>query len=62
MLTKKQDYLEKRIEQELTIAKKNGTKNKRGTNTHTYVFTYISICRCLLLASMGSMWSILDTF
>lgn len=31
MLTKKQDYLEKRIEQELMIAKKNGTKNKRGT-------------------------------
>ncbi|XP_010790984.1 charged multivesicular body protein 4c-like [Notothenia coriiceps] len=30
MLTKKQDYLEKRIEQELTIAKKNGTKNKRA--------------------------------
>uniref|UniRef100_A0A3Q3MPU9 Charged multivesicular body protein 4C n=1 Tax=Labrus bergylta TaxID=56723 RepID=A0A3Q3MPU9_9LABR len=30
MLTKKQDYLEKRIEQEITIAKKNGTKNKRA--------------------------------
>ncbi|TNN57936.1 Charged multivesicular body protein 4c [Liparis tanakae] len=30
MLTKKQDYLEKRIEQELLIAKKNGTKNKRA--------------------------------
>lgn len=30
MLTKKQDYLEKRIEQEIAIAKKNGTKNKRG--------------------------------
>ncbi|XP_068438160.1 charged multivesicular body protein 4c [Clinocottus analis] len=30
MLTKKQDYLEKRIEQELMIAKKNGTKNKRA--------------------------------
>lgn len=30
MLTKKQDYLEKKIEQELMIAKKNGTKNKRG--------------------------------
>lgn len=30
MLTKKQDYLEKRIEQELMIAKKHGTKNKRG--------------------------------
>lgn len=30
MLTKKQNYLEKKIEQELMIAKKNGTKNKRG--------------------------------
>uniref|UniRef100_A0A3Q3VVC1 Uncharacterized protein n=1 Tax=Mola mola TaxID=94237 RepID=A0A3Q3VVC1_MOLML len=30
MLTKKQDYLEKRIEQEIAIAKKNGTKNKRA--------------------------------
>ncbi|XP_003439276.1 charged multivesicular body protein 4c [Oreochromis niloticus] len=30
MLTKKQDYLEKRIEQELAIAKKHGTKNKRA--------------------------------
>ncbi|XP_067234015.1 charged multivesicular body protein 4c isoform X1 [Chanodichthys erythropterus] len=30
MLTKKQEYLESRIEQELTIAKKNGTKNKRA--------------------------------
>ncbi|XP_045900471.1 charged multivesicular body protein 4c [Micropterus dolomieu] len=30
MLTKKQAYLENRIEQELMIAKKNGTKNKRA--------------------------------
>lgn len=30
MLTKKQDYLEKRIEQELGNARKHGTKNKRG--------------------------------
>ncbi|XP_018550863.1 charged multivesicular body protein 4c [Lates calcarifer] len=30
MLTKKQEYLEKRIEQEIVIAKKNGTKNKRA--------------------------------
>lgn len=30
MLTKKQEYLEKKIEQEIMIAKKNGTKNKRG--------------------------------
>ncbi|KAG8002812.1 Charged multivesicular body protein 4b [Nibea albiflora] len=30
MLTKKQEFLEKKIEQELQIAKKNGTKNKRA--------------------------------
>ncbi|XP_017564691.1 charged multivesicular body protein 4c [Pygocentrus nattereri] len=30
MLTKKQEYLEKKIEQEIIIAKKNGTKNKRA--------------------------------
>ena len=30
MLTKKQEFLEKKIVQELQIAKKNGTKNKRG--------------------------------
>lgn len=30
MLTKKADFLEKRIEQELASAKKHGTKNKRA--------------------------------
>lgn len=30
MLVKKSDFLEKKIEAELNIAKKNGTKNKRG--------------------------------
>lgn len=30
MLTKKQEFLEKKIDQELITAKKNGTKNKRG--------------------------------
>jgi len=30
MLQKKSDFLEKKIEQELAVAKKNGTKNKRG--------------------------------
>ncbi|KAK3581217.1 hypothetical protein CHS0354_024760 [Potamilus streckersoni] len=29
MLNKKSEFLEKKVEQELTIAKKNGTKNKR---------------------------------
>ena len=30
MLTKKQEYLEQKIEQEIATAKKYGTKNKRG--------------------------------
>jgi len=30
MLSRKQEYLEQKIEQELAIARKNGTKNKRG--------------------------------
>uniref|UniRef100_A0A3Q3WZP1 Charged multivesicular body protein 4B n=1 Tax=Mola mola TaxID=94237 RepID=A0A3Q3WZP1_MOLML len=30
MLTKKQDFLEKKIDQELATAKKNGTRNKRA--------------------------------
>lgn len=30
MLGKKQEFLEKKIEQELAVARKNGTKNKRG--------------------------------
>lgn len=30
MLMKKQDFLEKKIEQEISVARKNGTKNKRG--------------------------------
>ncbi|XP_077365377.1 charged multivesicular body protein 4c [Festucalex cinctus] len=30
MLSKKQDYLEKRIQQEIMIAKKHGTRNKRA--------------------------------
>lgn len=41
MLAKKQDFLEKKIDQELITAKKNGTKNKRGelpTNI-TYEFS-----------------------
>lgn len=32
LLIKKQSFLEAKIEQEIAIAKKNGTKNKRGTN------------------------------
>lgn len=33
MLIKKQEFFEKKIEEELAIAKKNGTKNKRGMNS-----------------------------
>lgn len=33
MLIKKQEFLEKKIEQEVAIAKKNGTTNKRGKLT-----------------------------
>lgn len=36
MLAKKQDFLEKKIEQELITAKKNGTKNKRGRFSVTW--------------------------
>jgi len=32
LLNKKSTYLEKKIEDELDIARKNGTKNKRGIN------------------------------
>ena len=33
MLTKKSDFLEKKIQDEVQTAKKNGTKNTRGKNT-----------------------------
>lgn len=38
MLTKKQDYLENKIQQEIAIAKKNGTKNKRGMFLFLFLF------------------------
>lgn len=34
MLIKKQEFLEKKIELELNTARKNGTKNKRGSFTY----------------------------
>ena len=34
MLSKKSEFLEKKSEQELATAKKNGTKNKRGLLNH----------------------------
>lgn len=30
MLTKREEYLEKKVEKELQVAKQNATKNKRG--------------------------------
>lgn len=33
MLIKKQEFLETKISQEIEIAKKNGTQNKRGEST-----------------------------
>lgn len=38
MLIKKQEFLEKKIDQEIVIAKKNGSKNKRG-NVFSYQFS-----------------------
>lgn len=32
LLTKKQEFLEKKIEDEIATARKHGTKNKRGKN------------------------------
>lgn len=39
MLIKKQEFLEKKIEQEITIAKTNGTKNKRGMSSYAFIPT-----------------------
>lgn len=36
MLIKKQDFLEKKIAQEIQTAKANGTKNKRGMASLSY--------------------------
>lgn len=41
MLTKKQEYLEKKIEQELATARKHGTKNKRGEDVATLPGSYL---------------------
>lgn len=45
MLAKKQEFLEKKIDQELLIAKKNGTKNKRGkARTVAGLITVMRVC------------------
>ena len=47
MLIKKQEYLEGKIEQEITLAKKHGTKNKRRE-----LHRYLNLC-----AAMGVLRS-----
>lgn len=43
LLMKKQEVLEKRIEQELDTAKKNGTKNKRGEDMLLGALSFCSL-------------------
>lgn len=45
MLSKKQEFLEKKIEQELTAAKKHGTKNKRGEATRAPSDSLLTLLR-----------------
>lgn len=40
MLIKKQEFLEKKIEQEIETAKKNGSKNKRGAYRNLFFFFF----------------------
>lgn len=40
LLMKKQEVLEKKIDQELECAKKNGTKNKRGEEKWSLAMSY----------------------
>ena len=42
MLNKKSDFLEKKVEQELSTAKKHGTKNKRGMYI-LYKYSFITV-------------------
>jgi hypothetical protein len=46
MLNKKNEYLEKKIEEELHTAKKNATKNKRGA-LYLNKFAFLSIHLCI---------------
>lgn len=38
MLIKKQEFLEKKIELEITTAKKNASKNKRGNQINNFIY------------------------
>lgn len=45
LLIKKQEFLERKIELEITTAKKHGTKNKRGNYTFIkYFFSLLISC------------------
>lgn len=43
MLVKKQEFLEKKIDDEIAIAKKNGSKNKRGNLQSTIIAPIILV-------------------
>lgn len=44
MLSKKSEFLEKRIEKELNAAKKHGMKNKRGEVIKDTVNDWVAVC------------------
>lgn len=50
MLIKKQEFLERKIEIEIGVARKNGTKNKRGKSFAQVFFSTISCCAFLLIS------------
>lgn len=45
MLVKKQEFLETKIDGELDIARKNGTKNKRGRFEFILNFQFVTLIR-----------------
>lgn len=45
MLVKKQEFLETKIDGELDIARKNGTKNKRGKFEFILNFQFVTLIR-----------------
>lgn len=55
MLIKKQEFLEKKIEQEIETAKKNGSKNKRGLFVCLFIFFVLYIqCKMILFYRYGN--------
>lgn len=50
MLMKKQEFLEKKIELEITVARKNASSNKRGMKYMCLIkhqlLTNVSLCSC----------------